>query len=168
MLAVRGICLQLKAVVASIREFDAVLQRLVSRHSEASLFSSFPAMGPVFLARIISIFGSDRKRFPSALSVQTYSGVAPVLQRSGHLCVIRARRACNHYLRQSFVEWAGATIPRSAWACAFYRKLREKNKSHRVAVRALAYKWIRILFACWKNRTPYSEERYTRKIAHLP
>lgn len=32
--------------------------------------------------------------------------------------------------------------------------------SHHAAVRALAFRWIRILFRCWKDRTPYDEARY--------
>ena len=36
---------------------------------------------------------------------------------------------------------------------AFYDSQRARNKGHHTAVRALAYKWIRILYACWKSRT---------------
>jgi len=32
--------------------------------------------------------------------------------------------------------------------------------SHHAAVRALAYKWIRILLRCWKTRQPYNPELY--------
>ncbi len=39
-----------------------------------------------------------------------------------------------------------------------------KGKSHHAAVRALAFKWIRVLFACWKNRTPYDEQVYLRAL----
>ena len=28
------------------------------------------------------------------------------------------------------------------------------------AVRALAFKWIRIVFRCWQNRVAYDENRY--------
>jgi hypothetical protein len=28
------------------------------------------------------------------------------------------------------------------------------------ALRALAFKWIRILYRCWVDRTPYDESRY--------
>jgi len=31
-------------------------------------------------------------------------------------------------------------------------------------VRALAFKWIRILFACWKNRVPYDPDRYLKAL----
>jgi hypothetical protein len=59
--------------------------------------------------------------------------------------------ACPTFLRQSFVEWAGSTIPRSYWAGAYYQQQRRKGKSHAMAVRALAFKWIRILYRCCKH-----------------
>jgi hypothetical protein len=49
---------------------------------------------------------------------------------------------------QTFIEWAGATIPRSFWAAAYYHRQIDKGCSHRMAVRALAFKWIRILYRC--------------------
>jgi hypothetical protein len=67
------------------------------------------------------------------------------------------RLACSTFLRQSFVEWAGSTITRSYWAGAYYQQQRQKGKSHAMAVRALAFKWIRILYRCWKRRTVYDE-----------
>jgi hypothetical protein len=38
------------------------------------------------------------------------------------------------------------------------------HKTHWVIIRALAYKWIRILFRCWKERTPYDEVRYLKSL----
>ena len=35
---------------------------------------------------------------------------------------------------------------------------------HQAAVRALAFKWIRILFQMWKHRTPYDANRYTQAL----
>jgi len=35
-----------------------------------------------------------------------------------------------------------------------------KGASHNATVRALAFKWIRILYRCWVDRTPYNESRY--------
>jgi hypothetical protein len=31
-------------------------------------------------------------------------------------------------------------------------------------MRALAYKWIRILFRAWKDRTPYDEAAYIQTL----
>jgi hypothetical protein len=33
-----------------------------------------------------------------------------------------------------------------------------------VAVRALAFKWIRILHRCWQDRTPYDESKYLEAL----
>jgi hypothetical protein len=35
---------------------------------------------------------------------------------------------------------------------------------HQAALRALAFKWIRILHRCWVERKPYDESRYL--LAH--
>ena len=48
----------------------------------------------------------------------------------------------------------------SFWARAFYKTQREKGKTHQMAIRALAYKWIRILWRCWQDRKPYDEAKY--------
>jgi hypothetical protein len=41
-----------------------------------------------------------------------------------------------------------------------YRQQRAKGSSHHVAVRALAFKWIRVLYRCWQNCTPYNKTVY--------
>jgi len=87
-----------------------------------------------------------------------------VVERSGNKCWVHWRIACPTFLRQTFVEWAGSTIPRSFWAGAYYQQQRNKGCSHRVAVRALAFKWIRIIYRCWKTRTPYDESVYLKAL----
>ncbi len=36
----------------------------------------------------------------------------------------------------------------------------KKGKTHQGAIRALAFKWIRIIFRCWQDRQPYNEVKY--------
>jgi len=74
--------------------------------------------------------------------------------------------ACPKFLRQTFHEWAIHSIGFSAWAKAYYEQQRAKGKPRNTLVRALAFKWIRILFRCWKDRKPYSEEVYRQALAH--
>ena len=63
-------------------------------------------------------------------------------------------------MKQTFHEFSDQSIRFSKWARAHYDELRSRGKDHHAALRALAYKWIRILFRCWKDRKPYSEEQY--------
>jgi hypothetical protein len=96
----------------------------------------------------------------------------PVTERSGKKSWVHWRRQCPKFLRQTFVEWAGRTVSRSFWAGAYYRQQRAKGNSHHVALRALAFKWIRILYRSWQTRTPYDEAVYLNALrkrgARLP
>ncbi len=58
------------------------------------------------------------------------------------------------------VEWARMSIRYSFWAKAYYSRQRDQGKTHNAAVRSLAFKWLRILFRCWKDRRPYDEAKY--------
>ncbi len=49
-------------------------------------------------------------------------------------------------------------------AKAYYDQQRDGGKGHQAAVHALAYKWIRIVFRCWKNRVAYDEDLYVRAL----
>ena len=88
-----------------------------------------------------------------------YSGIAPVTERSGNKKWIHFRGACPKFLRQSFHEWAGHSVAHSPWARSYYQQQRERGKGHHAAVRGLAFKWIRIVFRCSKDRVAYDEEQ---------
>jgi hypothetical protein len=47
---------------------------------------------------------------------------------------------------------------------AIDRQQRDKGSSQQAAVRALAFKWIRILYRCWQTRTPYDESTYLNAL----
>ena len=74
------------------------------------------------------------------------------------------RWQCPKFVRQTFVEWAGQTINKSFWAGVYYRQQCDKGSSHQAAVRALAFKWIRILYRCWQTGTPYDESTYLNAL----
>lgn len=144
-----------------ISEMECAIEQLFALHPDSAIFASFPGAGPALAPRLLAGLGSDRSRFASAAEVQTFSGIAPVVSQSGQSKWIHFRWACPKFLRQSFHEFAGVSIQFCDWARAFYDKQRSKGKGHHAAVRSLAFKWIRILFACWRNRTPYNEQHHT-------
>ncbi len=114
--------------------------------------------------RLLIAFGEDRSRYNSAQEILCYCGIAPVKEKSGKKEWIHWRWGCPTFLRQTFVEWADQSRQHSLWAEAFYDQQKQAGKSHPKAIRALAYKWIRILFRCWKNRVAYDESRYLQSL----
>jgi transposase len=159
-LLVEALLPQLRALSASIARFDAEIEKLVEKLPDYQLFASLPGAGPTLAPRLLAAFGEDRDRFPSAAAVQKHAGIAPIIEQSGKKSWTHWRYACSKFIRQTFVEWAAQTIPRSFWAKAFYDSYRARGGRHQAALRALAFKWIRILHRCWLDRTPYDEARY--------
>ncbi len=155
---------QLRTVLEVIKRFDQAIAALAPLLPDHELFSSLPGAGPVFTPRLVAAFGEDRQRFQSAAEVQRYAGIAPVTERSGNASWVHWRWACPNFVRQTFVEWAEKTVYRSFWAGLYYRQQRSKGASHHTAVRALAFKWIRILYRCWQSRSPYNESRYLKAL----
>jgi len=163
-LTVQLLARQIQVLNPSIARYEAEIARLFQRHPDGELFRSLPGGGPALAPRLLVAFGTERERFASAGELQQLSGIAPVTERSGKSCQVRCRWAAPTFLRQSFHEFAGVSIQRSVWARAFYQLQRERGKEHHAAVRALAFKWIRILWRCWQDRTPYEEARYIQAL----
>ena len=164
-LTARGLVALLRTLRDHIDELDRRIAELVATHPEGALFASLPGAGPVLVPRLIVAFGTRRERYDSAYEMQCYSGIAPVKEASGKTSWVHFRRACPKFLRQTFHEFALHSIGQSEWAKAYYQHLREdKNKSHQAAVRSLAYKWIRIIFRCWKDGKPYDELAYLKSL----
>ncbi|SOE97392.1 Transposase [Burkholderia sp. D7] len=159
-LHVLALVAQLRAVLAAIVQFNLEIAQVACTLPDYALFESLPGAGPRLAPRLLAAFGEQRERFRSADELQKYAGIAPVTERSGKQCWVHWRLQCPKFLRQTFVEWAAQTINRSFWAGAYYRQQRAKGSSHHIAVRALAFKWIRILYRCWQARTPYNETAY--------
>lgn len=163
-LMVKALASQMKTTIEAIREFDAEIEALCHSHQDYHIFDSLPGAGPVYGSRLLAAMGTDRARWDTVDELLCFSGVAPVIERSGQSEWIRWRYFCPQFFRQSFVEYAGESIKHSFWAKAYYSSQRAKGKSHQAAVRALAFKWIRIIYRCWQTRTPYNEVTYLESL----
>src|SRR5215831_11078324 len=144
----------------AIVELDGKIAEASAAHPDFFIFASLPGAGEVMAPRLLAALGSQRERFGSANEVQKYSGIAPVTETSGKKKWVHSRWACPKFLRQSFHEWAGHSIAKSKWARAYYQQQRARGQDHHAAVRALAFKWIRIIFRCWQDRVVYDENKY--------
>ena len=155
----------IRSLLEGIAELDRRIEEVAAEHPDFFIFESLPGAGAVMGPRPLAAFGSQRDRYRCADELQTYSGIAPVTERSGKRKWVHFRWACPKFLRQSFHEWAGHSIAQSAWARAYYQQQRDRGSDHHAAVRALAFKWIRIVFRCWKDRVAYDESKYLAALA---
>jgi len=163
-MSARGFIKLIAALRAHITELDERIAKEFAAHPEIALYDGLPGAGAVLAPRLLVAFGTDRERFANAHQMECYSGIAPVTVASGQSEWIHFRWACPKFLRQTFHEFASHSINKSKWARAYYDLQMDKGKSHHAAVRALAFKWIRVLFRCWKNRSPYDEQVYWQSL----
>ena len=157
---------QLRSVLAALKRLDQKLQELFNQHPDHEIFDRLPGAGDALAPRLLSAFGTNRQRYQDVQDLQQFSGIAPVTEASGKTHWVHWRMACPKFLRQTFHEFADASRKKSCWAEAYYQQHRQQGASHHAAVRALAYKWIRILFRCWKTSTPYDESVYLKALQH--
>lgn len=154
----------LETLARHITAYDEAIARAFAAHPKAEIFASLPGAGPVLAPRLLALFGEREERYPDAASLQKYAGIAPVRERSQGRLWVHWRWAAPKFLRQTLVEWAGQTVPRCAWAKEHYRRQKAAGKGHHAILRSLAFKWVRILWRCWKDNVPYDDTRY---LAHL-
>ena len=159
-LMAQSLVTQLRVVLEAIERFDQVIAERAQHHPDFALFDASPGAGAILVSRLLVAFGEQRERYGSAEEIQKYAGIAPVMERSGKQSWVHWRCQCPKFLRQTFVEWAAVSIRYSFWARVYYEQQRHKGASHQAAVRALAFKWIRIVFRCWQRGTPYNESTY--------
>lgn len=165
-LQVRQLLDQLEVFRKHIALIGAEIKESFATHPDAELFRDLPGAGAQLAPRLCVAFGTMRARFPDPASLQKYSGVAPVREKSGNQLWTHWRWQAPTFLRQTFVEWAGQTVHFSLWARNYYQRMLQKGKKHAVIIRALAFKWIRVLWKCWQERTPYDEARYLKQLIH--
>ena len=161
---VQALVAQLRVTLQAITDFDTAIAQRAQSHPDFPLFQALPGAGPVFAPRLLVAFGEQRERYVTAAALQKYAGIAPVTERSGKKSWVHWRLQCPKFLRQTFVEWAAESIRHSFWAQLYYQQQRDQGKAHQAAVRALAFKWIRILYRCWQDRTLYDESTYLHAL----
>jgi transposase len=139
-LLVEALVQQLRVLLPAVERFDREIEALGRTLPDYALFASFPGAGAVFIPRLAAAFGERRERYASADEVQKYCGIAPVTERSGNKCWVHWRLQCPKFQRQTFVEYAGLSIPHRYWAKAYYEQQRARGSSRQAALRALAFK----------------------------
>jgi Transposase IS116/IS110/IS902 family len=176
---IRTLIALLKVMLNQLTDFNAQIADRFEQRPDAQLFADLPGAGPHLAPRLLVAFGAERvgeaspaeNRFTSAQAFMSYVGIAPVKEESGKKRWVHWRWSCPIFLRQTFVEWVNQSRRFSPWSQAFYLQQKRAGKSYQKAIRALAYKWGRILWRCWQDRTAYNEEKYvaalTRKKSPL-
>lgn len=164
---VRALVAVLVPLVQQIREIDGLIAAHLAQHPDGRILQSFPRTGTINAAQILAELGDDRIRFLTDDQLAAEGGVAPVTRKSGKHSAVVCRFACNKRLRQALTTWADNSRHAHPWAFHVYRDARQRGCDHPHAVRILARAWVRVLWRCWQNRTPYDITQHGRALPFL-
>jgi transposase len=157
---------QLQPLLVQIAAYDQEITGLFVTHPDSCLFLSLPRAGQRLAPRLLAEIGDDRTRYADAASLQALAGTAPVMFQSGAYAKAHRRYACLKSLRNTLQQFAWQSTLQEPWALAYYQQKRAAGKSHAVAVRALANVWVRIIYAMWRDHTPYQSAAFTGAQQH--
>lgn len=157
---------QLEPVMQQIAAYDVEIERLFLLSADSAIFTSLPRAGKRLAPRLLAEIGDDRSRYVDAAGLQALAGTAPVCFESGKYAKAHRRYACLKPLRNAMQHFAWQSTLQEGWALAYYQRKRSEGKSHTVAIRALANVWLRIIYAMWRDRTPYVSATFETAQQH--
>lgn len=151
-----GVQVRLVRVIrATIRELDTAIAEAITTHPWAELIAGLPRIGTINLGQIIGEIGPLLERATTCAQLAAETGAAPVTKESGKHRTVNFRYAVNRHARQALTTWADNSRHGNNWAATIYNNARARGKRHPHAVRILARAWLRIIWACWRDKTCY-------------
>jgi len=153
--AVRCMARVMQSLLRSIKDLDRAVVAHLGEHPDAEVFTSLPRSGRINAAQMLAEWGDCREAYPEPDAVAMLGGLCPVTHASGKHRDVSFRWACNKRLRLALTTFADNSRHASPWAAEVYRRAVARGCDHPHAVRILARAWVRVIWRCWQDRTPY-------------
>jgi transposase len=161
--AVTALVAVLTAVGAALKALSRSVVATLGEHPDAEIFTSLPRSGQINAAQILE-WGDCRQAYDGPDSIAALAGVTPVTNQSGKHRAVHFRWACNKRFRIAITTFADNSRHDSDWAATVYTAARARGIDHPHAIRVLARAWIRIIWRCWNDRTPYDPGRHGNAV----
>jgi transposase len=158
--AVTALVTVLKTLGPALKDLGRSVTATLGEHPDAAIFTSLPRSGQINAAQMLAEWGDAREVYDGPESVSALAGATPVTKESGKHRAVHFRWACNKRFRRAVTTFADNSRHESAWAATVYADARARGLDHPHAVRVLARAWIRVIWRCWMDRTPYDAGRH--------
>lgn len=140
----------------AIKQLEKSVATRLGEHPDAKIFTSLPRSGQINAAQVLAEWGDVREAYDHPDAVAALAGVTPVTKESGkRQHAVHFRWACNKRFRVALTTFADNSRHASLWAADIYNRARARNIDHPHAIRILARAWIRVIYRCWNDSTPY-------------
>lgn len=158
----------LATLVSHIKAYDKRLSELLDQHPDAFIFRSLPNVGDVTAAWLLGEIGDCRDKFEAASGMQALAGTCPITVQSNKQRRIYFRVGCCKSFRnamQQFSRLSARGRHSSSWAKGYLSDQISRGHSVSRGTRALANRWLAIIFRLWQDRVVYDEKIHLRNRA---
>ncbi|MDF2744989.1 MAG: transposase [Actinomycetia bacterium] len=162
--AVLAMVAVLTALGTALKHLDRSVSAHLGEHPDGPIFTSLPRSGQINAAQMLAEWGDVREAYDSPDAVAALAGATPVTSQSGKHRIVHFRWACNKRFRRAVTTFADNSRHANPWAASIYNQARAGGKDHPHAVRVLARAWIRVIWRCWHDQTPYHPDRHGNAI----
>ena len=145
-LALDGEASELRALMAAELESDETYRCLLT----------VPGIGPKTAAALVAAV--DVSLFPSHDKLASYCGVAPADSQSGtSVRSARPQRGGNKTLKNLLIFSCNSLVGTGNRFGRYYEECRARNMRHNAALKAVARKRLKVIWAIMRNPRPYEE-----------
>jgi transposase len=162
--AVTAFVTVLRAVVAALKDLSRSVVATLDEHPDSEIFTSLPRSGQINAAQILAEWGDCRQAYDSPDAIAALAGATPVTKESGKHRSVHFRWACNKRFRVAVTTFADNSRHDSEWANKVYTDACARGLDHPHAIRVLARAWIRVIWRCWIDQTPYDPSRHGNAV----
>jgi transposase len=162
--AVTALVTVLKTIGVALKDLSRSVVAHLGEHPDGEIFTSLPRSGQINAAQILAEWGDCRQAYDGPDSIAALAGVTPVTKQSGKHRAVHFRWACNKRFRAAITTFADNSRHDSAWANNVYTTAQGRGLDHPHAIRVLARAWIRIIWRCWIDQTPYEPGRHGNAV----
>lgn len=150
----------LKTLGAALKDLGRSVVAHLGEHPDGEVFTSLPRSGQINAAQMLAEWGDCRQAYDGPDAIAALAGATPVTKESGKHRAVHFRCACNKRFGKAITSFADNSRHESPWAASVYTAARARGHDDRHAARVLARAWIRVIWRCWTDRTPYDPGRH--------
>lgn len=153
--AVKLLARRISENAAEIEQLTAAISDLLSANEEYRCLLTVPGIGPRTASELV--ISIDIEDFPSHDRLASYCGLAPRNRQSGtSISSVTASRQGNKRLKNLLIFSCNClTRSDNRWG-EYYARCRDRGMSHGQALKAVARKRLKVIYAIMRDKRPYA------------
>ena len=146
---------RIREAVAEAARLDSEISRLLEGEASYKCLMTIPGIGARTASELV--IGIDISNFPDHDHLASYCGIAPRNRQSGtSISSVGASRQGNKRLKNLLILSCNSLVRSNNRFGDYYRSCRDRGMCHGEALKAVARKRLKVIYAIMRDKIPYT------------